>query len=234
MVDNKKVGRKCIYTTEELSSIVQNYLSHHNNGRKIFCSKIAIYAVEDLGYNEIKPYHFTRNKEVSNFISAYNKNIHKLYNMIPSRNELFNFSNINVKDFVEIHYGNKSNLIFALENYKQSFNKTVTELFEKEKELRKMHLSIQSLENENIELLSLNKNYKSDIKGLSKDLKILKSTIKGISESEMFESFKSLDVLSDLLPESEKSIDISSLNTNTGADVNKIISLFPNLFDDVE
>ncbi len=83
-------GRKRKYTTEVLESIVDEYFNKTAVFGQVSATDIANFAINELGYKDIRYFHFTRNKEIKELISKVN-NLYQEGN-IENNNVLIEFN----------------------------------------------------------------------------------------------------------------------------------------------
>lgn len=138
-------GRKRKYTTEVLESIVDEYFNKTAVFGQVSATDIANFAINELGYKDIRYFHFTRNKEIKELISEVN-NLYQEGN-IENNNVLIEF---NPDKFMKTYENDKKTQIIVLRHFADRYN-----------ELNHKVLELEHLKNQiEIELCEIKRNKK--------------------------------------------------------------------------
>lgn len=139
------------YSTQNLINIIVSYNENAiRKNRKISFSNLAEYAQEELGYQDIRYYHFSRNKEIKQMIEEYNTKVFK--NTISFIGEDGVFYTQNIEEMIKIWDKNPDKIkldMSCIRNMIENFR----ELYINEKEKnKKLNLELEQIKEEKIAL----------------------------------------------------------------------------------
>ena len=155
-------GRKKRFTTEMLESIVDTYFDRNTVFGQVTATDIANFAVNELGYEDIRYFHFTRNKEVKELIEQTNH-----INQSGDTSNINTLIEFNSDKFLETYKKDEKTQKVVLRrfaNRHSELNQKVLEMKHKENQYK---LEIEKLKDENKKLKEKNKDINEKNKRLS-------------------------------------------------------------------
>lgn len=228
----KGAGRKRKFDTKELLKIIDKYKQSGLMKGKISYSEIAEFAQIQLGYNDLRYYHISADKEVAKLIEEYNNTFSTFTGFFSQKGIENSISNINVLEFINTHYSNKQKLIMYLENYKKTYDMTIKELLSLESENKNIKKELEEVYKKNQELIDRNKILRDENKILKYDYKILSKKVSEIGQRDLVDSLKSTGLVLEVEKEDKIEVDISMLDENSGANIDDFLNKFPQLFSE--
>ena len=152
-------GRKRKYTTEVLESIVDEYFNKTAVFGQVSATDIANFAINELGYKDIRYFHFTRNNEIKELISEVN-NLYQEGN-IENNNVLIEF---NPDKFMKTYENDKKTQIIVLRHFADRYNELNHKVLELEHLKNQIEIELCEIKNENKKLKEKNKELNQEIK----------------------------------------------------------------------
>lgn len=187
-----KTGRKRKYTTEQLSSIIESYLSEKSFVIKIKYTDLEEFAKSKMGYDDIIYQDFRRNPDIKNMINEFN-NVNSMVD-IKSNTASNQYVKFHVDEFLDRYKNDTKTQAVILHKFNKKYEEVCSELIKKNIQLEKMEAKykkkINLLENENSSLKEKNKQ-------LSKSNRDILSKNARLSRVEKF--LLSVDIYEDLI-----------------------------------
>lgn len=179
-----KTGRKRKYTTEQLSSIIETYLSEKSFVTKIKYSDLEKFAKSKMGYDDIIYQDFRRNPDIKNMIDEFNK-VNTIVD-IKSETVSNQYVKFHVDEFLDRYKNDLKTQRVILHKFNKKYEEVCNELIKKDIQLKeiesKYNEKVKSLENEieslkakNLELSKTNRNITSKNARLNRVEKFLLS-----------------------------------------------------------
>ncbi|GAA3646199.1 hypothetical protein [Asaccharospora irregularis] len=156
-------GRKKRFTTEMLENIVDTYFDRNTVFGQVTATDIANFAVNELGYEDIRYFHFTRNKEIKELIEQTNN-----INQSGDTSNINTLIEFNSDKFLETYKKDEKTQKVVLRRFADrhsELNQQVLEMKHKENQYK---LEIEKLKDENKKLKEKSKDISEKNKQLSK------------------------------------------------------------------
>lgn len=186
-------GRNPKYSTEMLQLILDEFFSKKAVFGQVTATEIAKFAVNELGYKDIKYFHFTRNKEIKALLTKTNDLFQK-----SGVNNLDIVIQFNPEKFIETYENNKKMQITVLRYFADRYNGLNQSLIDLNHLKNQYEIELKMLKDENSRLKTKNKTLKNEIlkiKDINKKLnkfKIFNDEIKMreyLKENNLFNGF---------------------------------------------
>ena len=139
------------YSTQMLIDIIISYNENAiRKNRKISFSDLAKYAQEELGYEGIRYYHFSRNEKVKQMIEEYNTNVFKeTINFVGEDNLFFT---LNIEEMIKIWTENPSKIRLYMSYIREMIEKLRDFYITEKEENKELIAKLDEVKSENIEL----------------------------------------------------------------------------------
>lgn len=225
------MGRKLKFSTEELKDIIHKYYTseYNKNQFSISFSDVAKYAKEKLGINNVQYYHFSRNVEINEMVSQYNKDVKA--NNIQYNNDESHLINLDINEFVNNNINNRKNLMFFLTRQQEVQKKLYDQDIEHKYLIKKLEekINIEQKRKENYRYKTNNLANENEL--LANENKILKNIIKEYEEKEGLSALNSTRIFNiDFKGKDKYNENINELNNDNGANLEKFFEKYNNIF----
>lgn len=223
------MGRKPKFTQDVLKNIIHQYCTNSKSNKlKLSYTNLAKYG-QELGYNDLRYYHFERNIEIKSMIEEYNEQLDKT--VIQFTNDQTKLINLDINEFVKNNQNNPRQLKFFLSNLQESIRNIYNERVSLEIENEKLKFDIS-------ELKVTQKRNKEKIEKLEKENavlqennKILENSLGLKEENQLMASLNTTGIYN--FPVSDKEVmttNLKKLDEDNGKNLENIFSNYPNLF----
>lgn len=188
-----KLSKDAKYSTKILINILQEYKDKApRRNKKISFSQVAEYARKELGYEDMRYYHFSRNEKINKKVKLYNNEIAKSTIIFSESSN--KFISLDIEEFVKINVNNvsklKTNMILLRDNFENLYGSKL--------EIEKINKDLKSeLSSKSTELTEYKDKYKKKIDELAKlkqENKYLKIRLADKEEKQMLSALKSTKV----------------------------------------
>ena len=208
------------YSTQTLIDIIISYNENAiRKNRKISFSDLEKYAKEELGYEGIRYYHFSRNENVKQMIEEYNTNVFKeTISFVGEDNIFFNLS---IEEMIKIWDENPSKIRLHLSYIRAEIEKLRDFYITEKEENKELIAKLNEAKSENIEL---KERLKETIK-YKEENKMLKISLNEEYEKQKISALKSTKIhpIEILDKKNQRDENIYKSEEDNGENLNKII-----------
>lgn len=225
------MGRKVKFTTEELKDLIHKYYKSEHNINQFFISftDVAKYARENLGIKNIQYYHFSRNYEINDMISKYNKDV-KSNNIQYSNDESY-LIRLDIQEFVKNNLNNRKELIFFLTRQQEIQKKLYDQDIDYKLKMKELEEKLKEEQRKKESYKIRVNNLKKENELLKKENKLLDNNLKRYEEKEELSALNSTKIYEISFGNIDKyNENIENLNNNNGANLEKLFEKFEDIF----
>lgn len=176
-------GRTKKYTTEILKGIIDSYYQSGRAFGQVSASQLADYAKKELGYEKIRYFNFTRDKEIKDFLNEINNKMtfDEVTDDVNGEPTLIEF---NPDKLLDTYKNDDKMLRTFLRGFAERHNDNNRRLLELhyssanlEDEVKRLRKELEKVKKEKAKLKSINEKYKAENQALQR-LKTFKSQSK--------------------------------------------------------
>lgn len=225
------MGRRLNFTTEELKDIIHRYYrsEYNKNQFSISFSDVAKYAKERLGIKNIQYYHFSRNIEINEMVSKYNKDVKA--NNIQYNNDESYLINLDINEFVNNNLNNRKDLIFFLTRQQEIQKKLYDQDIDHKYMIKKLEEKLIGEQNKKENYRNKMNNLKNENELLKNENKLLKNTLQEYEEKEEISALNSTKIFDiDFKNKDKYNENIRNFNDDNGANLEKFFEKYEDIF----